>query len=526
MAANATVAKLNIHLGASSTAVAAGLAPAQASLAALGNQINTLRYSMAGLAGGAVLGWGVKLAAEMETAAVAFEVMIGDAGRAKQLFGELKDFAVATPFEFGELRDASRTLLAMGIGVNDVMRTIKMLGDVSSGTNQPLNEMAGLFGQVAVAGRLTGNELRQFNERGIPLMEALGQQMGVTKAEIREMVEAGKISFADVEKAMASMTQSGGRFSGLMERQSQTLAGRFSTLSDTAKLAAANFGTALAPALSKLIEAAIPLADALANMNLETTQNVIKIAAWVGGMTAAVVIIPKVISGIVAMVAAARAWATAQSIALAFSGPKGWAILAGSVLAAGAAAWGISAAFADVEKTAQGAADATSATAKATQDAKNAAAAAVPAIDAVADAQRRRAEAEKAAQKTFSEFNAMQEEANRIREDVATPEERFAEEQARLRKLLQAGAIDPRTFGRAMEKATEALRQHKDEANAAADARRRLNSIDAPQGLIRGTSAAASANANFRFNNPVGDALLQQIVDLLREAPMIGRAKL
>lgn len=526
MAANATVAKLNIHLGASSTAVAAGLAPAQASLAAIGNQINALRYSMAGLAGGAVLGWGVKLAAEMETAAVAFEVMIGDAGRAKQLFGELKDFAVATPFEFGELRDASRTLLAMGIGVNDVMRTIKMLGDVSAGTNQPLNEMAGLFGQVSVAGRLTGNELRQFNERGIPLMDALADRFGKTKAEIRDMVEAGKISFGDVEAAMLSMTTGTGRFAGLMERISKTIAGRWSTLSDNAKLAAATFGAALVPALAKVVEISIPLVESLANMNVESAQNVIKITAWVGGLTAAVIIIPKVISGVVAMVTAIRAWATAQSIALAFSGPKGWAILAGGAVAAAAATYALNYAFDDVEKTAKGAAAATSATAKATQDAKNAAVAAVPAIDAVADAQRRRAEAEKAAQQTFAAFNEMQEEANRIREDVATPEERFAEEQARLRKLLQAGAIDPRTFGRAMEKATEALRQHKDEANAAADARRRLNSIDAPQGLIRGTSAAASANANFRFNNPVGDELLRQIVELLREAPMIGRAKL
>lgn len=524
--ANATVAKLNIHLGASSTAVASGLLPAQSSLAALGNQINMLRYSMAGLAGGAALGWGVKLAAEMETASVAFEVMIGDAARAKQLFGELKDFAVATPFEFGELRDASRTLLAMGIGVNDVMRTIQMLGDVSSGTNQPLNEMAGLFGQVAVAGRLTGNELRQFNERGIPLMDALAERFGTTKAEIRSMVEAGKISFADVEAAMTSMTTGTGRFAGLMERVSKTISGRWSTLSDNAKLAAATFGAALVPALAKVVEFSIPLVESLANMNVETAQNVIKITAWVGGITAAVIIIPKVIAGIAAMVTAIRAWATAQSIALAFSGPKGWAILAGSAVAAGAAAWAISYAFDEVEKTAQGAAAATSATAKATQDAKNAATAAVPAIDAIADAQKRRAEAEKAAQKTFAAFNEMQEEANRIREDVATPEERYAAEEARLRKLLQAGAIDPRTFGRAMEKANELLRQHKEEANAAADARHRLNNIDAPSGMIRGSGSAGSAIANFRFNNPAGDALLQQIVDLLRDAPMIGRAKL
>ena len=96
----------------------------------------------------------------------------------------------------------------------------------------------------------------------------------------------------------------------------------------------------------------------------------------------------------------------------------------------------------------------------------------------------------------------MQEEANRLVDAMATPEEKFAKEQQRLRELLAAGAIDPQTFGRAMEKANKALKEHAQAAREAANERDRLNQIGAPQGLIRGTSGAASAVTNFPVQQP------------------------
>ena len=158
--------------------------------------------------------------------------------------------------------------------------------------------------------------------------------------------------------------------------------------------------------------------------------------------------------------------------------------------------------------------------------AKNTMTAAEAAKHAADEAKRMRQEQEAATRKTFDPFFKMQEEANKLRESLATPQESFAAEQERLNGLLSAGAIDQTTFNRAMERANEKLRQHARDANAAADARQRLNNLDAPQGLVRGSSGAASAVANFRFNNPVGDALLQQIVDLLRGGPVIRQAGL
>lgn len=515
-----TISRLAIQLGMDTALLRKGVGEAQGILRGM---TGSLAAITGGLTLGGIAGFGVKLAAEMETASVAFEVMIGDARRAQRLFTELRDFAVATPFEFPELRDASRTLLAMGIAADDVMSTIKVLGDISAGTNQPLNEMASLFGQVAVAGRLTGNELRQFNERGIPLMDALAQRFGVTKAEIRAMVEAGKIGFVDVQAALQSLTGDGGRFENLAARISKTIAGRFSTLSDSAKMAAAQFGSAMVPALAKVVEFLLPYVQALAEVRVETIQNAVKIAAWVGGIGAAIAIIPRIVTGIMSVVTAIRAMASAQAIATALQGPKGWATLAVSLAAAGAAAYGLSQMFAQQDQAATAAAKSSK---SAGDSAKEAAAAAIPVVNELAEAQKRRAEVEKETEKTFRGFLDMQQDAERLRESLRTVPEEVAEEKKHAGDLFRAGAIDLNTYGRAMDRANERLRQHAEEARKAADERLRLNEIAAPSGLVRGSSGAQSAIANFQFNNPQGNALLQQIVDLLRQSPVIRGANL
>ena len=514
-----TISRLAVHLGLDTTKLRTGVGEATGIISGLGGKLmGAFAAVTGGLTAGGIAGFGVKLAAEMEQASVAFEVMIGDARRAQSLLADLKKFADVTPFEFGEMRTAAKTLLAMDIAVGDVMSSLKLLGTVSAATGQPLSEMASLFGQVAVAGRLTGNELRQFNERGIPLLSALASRFGVTTTEIRAMVEAGKIGFADVRGAMESMFDV-----SLLDRMSKTLAGRFSTLSDAAKTAMMNFGQAVVPALANIIEVALPLVQALAAVKAETIQNAVKIGAWVAGIGTALMVIPRLVSGVMAVVTAIRAMASAQAVATALQGPKGWATLAVSLGVAGAAAYGLDQAFKAVDKAATEAAKSSK---SAGDTAKASAAAAVPMVDALAEAEKRRAQAAKDAEKTFRGFLDMQDEANSLRESLMTVPEQIAAEQQRASELFKAGAIDLETYGRAMARANERLNEHARESDRAADARRRLQQVDAPQAILRGTSGAQSAIANFQFNNPQGNALLQQIVDLLRQSPVIRGANL
>lgn len=175
---------------------------------------------------------GVKLAADMEQTALSFEVMIGDADRAKATLIGLQKFADTTPFKFPEIASAGKLLLAMGIEAEDVTKALRMLGDVSSANNQPLGEMAYLFGQIKSQGFANTQDLRQFATRGVPIYDALTKAIGKTRAELDEMASSGQIGFAEIHAAFQSMTSEGGRYFGMTERQAMTLNGRLSTLSD------------------------------------------------------------------------------------------------------------------------------------------------------------------------------------------------------------------------------------------------------------------------------------------------------
>ena len=83
----------------------------------------------------------------------------------------------------------------------------------------------------------------QFTGRGIPLTEELAKQFGVTKDKVSELVTAGKVGFPEVKKAIESLTNEGGKFGGLMEKQSHSITGQISNIQDTIEMAINDLGT-------------------------------------------------------------------------------------------------------------------------------------------------------------------------------------------------------------------------------------------------------------------------------------------
>lgn len=74
----------------------------------------------------------------------------------------LSDFAANTPFEIPEIRQNAKQLLAMGVSAENIIPTLKALGDVASGTGANFTRLALNYGQVITQGHLTGRELRDF----------------------------------------------------------------------------------------------------------------------------------------------------------------------------------------------------------------------------------------------------------------------------------------------------------------------------------------------------------------------------
>lgn len=184
-------------------------------------------------AGVGLVGYGVKLASDYEQATITLSTMLGSADRAKELLKDLSKTAAATPFELPELVTATKKLVAFGVAQGEVIPTLTRLGDVAAGLGVPFAELADLYGKNKVQGRIMTEDLNQYSGRGINVLGELAKQFKVNEATVRKYAEEGKISFSDIELAFKNMAGEGGKFFGLMAAQSKSLAGLFSTASDT-----------------------------------------------------------------------------------------------------------------------------------------------------------------------------------------------------------------------------------------------------------------------------------------------------
>ena len=173
------------------------------------------------------------LAGNLQQADVAFTTMLGGAEAARRMLQDLSDFAANTPFELTGVRETAKQLLAYNIEAHKIIPTLKALGDVSAGLSVPIQQVAFAYGQVKSAGRLLGQDLRQFTNAGVPIIAELAKNLGVAESKIKDMVSAGKIWFADVEKAFQTMSSEWGKFANLMEKQSDTMMGAWSNLQDS-----------------------------------------------------------------------------------------------------------------------------------------------------------------------------------------------------------------------------------------------------------------------------------------------------
>ncbi len=215
--------------------------------------------SAIGLAGGAMAAFtSIKavgqMAVDAEQTQVAFETMLGSVDKAKRALGDLKQFSAATPFESEEVIKSGRAMLAFGFQVNELLPNLKAVGDVAAGTQIPLTDLANIFGKARVAGRLYAEDINQLTERGVPIIDELAKVFGVSSGSVKKLVEQGNVGFPQLQQAFANMTSEGGRFFNLMDKQSKTVAGRWSTLTDNAKDLGLKIGTGLLPAMGSLVD--------------------------------------------------------------------------------------------------------------------------------------------------------------------------------------------------------------------------------------------------------------------------------
>lgn len=208
--------------------------------------VNGARYITSYLVGQGMYGLLQSIAqtrGQFQQLEIAFGTMLGSESKAKALMDQMVNTAAKTPFDLMGVAGGAKQLLAYGAAADKVNDILIRLGNIASGLSIPLNDIVYLYGTTMVQGRLYAQDVRQFTGRGIPLVRELATMYGKTAEEINNMVSEGKIGFPEVEKVINKLTNSGGQFYNLMEKQSASLTGMISNLGDAWDSALNKIGT-------------------------------------------------------------------------------------------------------------------------------------------------------------------------------------------------------------------------------------------------------------------------------------------
>lgn len=198
---------------------------------------------------------------EFQQLEVAFATLLQSKEKADALMSQMVELAAKTPFDLQGVASGARQLLAYGFAAADITNTLTRLGNVAAGLGLNLQDLTWLYGTTAVQGRLYTRDVMQFQSRGIDLAGELATQLGKTRAEISQMVTEGKIGFPEVQKAIESMTNEGGKFHNLMQEQSKTITGLISNLGDALDMMFNDLGKSQEGVITGVLKGTISLVE-------------------------------------------------------------------------------------------------------------------------------------------------------------------------------------------------------------------------------------------------------------------------
>ena len=171
----------------------------------------------------------IRVRSEIEKLQVSFKTLAGEK-LGGQLFAEIKEFATTTPLLMNDLASAAQTMLGFGIAADKIIPNLKAIGDISMGDSQRLQSLSLAFSQMTATGKLMGQDLQQMINAGFNPLEEIARKTGKSIGELKDEMSKGAVSADMVRDAFISATSEGGKFNGMLEAQSKTIAGAYSNL--------------------------------------------------------------------------------------------------------------------------------------------------------------------------------------------------------------------------------------------------------------------------------------------------------
>jgi len=200
--------------------------------------------------------WGWEFDSTMQQNQIAFESMLGSTDKAKSMLSTLQTMAAKTPFEFPELATSAKKMLAFGFEADKIPGILTNIGDAASGLSlgsAGVDRISLALGQMKAKGKISGEEIRQLTETGIPAIQILADKFGISTAQATEFASKGILPVNESLDALISGMED--RFPNAMDKQSKSFSGLMSTLKDNTQMA---LGKVMKPLFDDLTNNTLP----------------------------------------------------------------------------------------------------------------------------------------------------------------------------------------------------------------------------------------------------------------------------
>lgn len=200
----------------------------------------------------------------IEQTNIAFATLLGSQDLANQKIAEMKKFADFSPFNTREVLSAGKSLLGFGLEADKLMPIMSKLGDASMGNAASFQSLVDNYGKMVGAQRANTVDLNQFAIAGVPIWREVGKIVGKQGQELRKYVEQNGVGLNIIDQAFENLTKSGGQFFGMMQAQSVSTGGKWSTFMSKLEDSATRAFNKLQPYINSLIDLGmtwLPLAE-------------------------------------------------------------------------------------------------------------------------------------------------------------------------------------------------------------------------------------------------------------------------
>ncbi|HJH56411.1 MAG TPA: tape measure protein [Brachyspira hyodysenteriae] len=195
----------------------------------------------------------------LETATINMATALkGDIEAADELIEKIRKMAENSPLTAEPLVNSANILLSYGVEKDDIMDTLKRLGDLAKGKDDVLQSLVMGYSRIIAEDRVTREHLDRFIFKGqVPIYDALAKSMNITKEQLSKEMEAGNVRAENIINAIHLLTDQGGQFYDAMNKLNDTLEGQTQQFLEKLDRVFGVFGGVFAPFFKESLKTVI-----------------------------------------------------------------------------------------------------------------------------------------------------------------------------------------------------------------------------------------------------------------------------